>query len=716
MLKKLKRGVFMSRFKWVLSIMLVLLISFTASAVTLYTPTEYPVITTKTSNTEGNIKIMAYARPSDFLHFEVYVSTLSCFNPTGWNGTAWTGTPNAIEDWDGTVNTRFKISSETPINLTGLVAGTTYYVHLVAVDTYLNRSDPSNEASATAGDYQRSSTFVVAASNAAPGSKYGADYICDGVDDDVQINAALAALPEIEIEGGVSTGVLDNGIANNTCESGKPTLGGVSSDYQVTSSLSTTQKHGGANSLKIVTSTVVSADRNYILGAISTSNLNGMTAGRKYSLGVWVYVPTGSVTNLNNVATRIAQYYGGSWYSAISTSPTAFDTWQYIEVTVTIDATATGAYAVLKISEDIDNKTTYWDDLSLTNWNSITLDSSSSNTDDEYNGLKITLVSGTGAGQTRTIADYSGSLKRVITLVGEHWDVRPDDTTVYSITAKSGLVLLTEGQFTINSSILVNSYNMLQGSGSGTTLKVKNGKNIDLTVIKNYDQTNGNSNITIKNLTIHGNSANQTSGTQNGISVVYGKKVTIANVFVKLCTGYGVSFDVTKESIISESSADSCGGSGVYVWGETCTISKNIITNSSSGITVNSSQKISIMTNQCKNNQYEGIAVTESDDNVISTNICDANGQIAHNSYSNILIDNDSDNNSIQGNLCRKGTGTNKSKYGIRINNANCNGNLLTNNDCLNGGETAGISDAGAASDTGSGNRNNDGSWSVVPN
>lgn len=41
----------------------------------------------------------------------------------------------------------------------------------------------------------RSATLVVAASNASPRSKLGADYVCDGTADEVEINAAIAALP-----------------------------------------------------------------------------------------------------------------------------------------------------------------------------------------------------------------------------------------------------------------------------------------------------------------------------------------------------------------------------------------------------------------------------------------------------------------------------------------------------------------------------------------
>jgi len=56
--------------------------------------------------------------------------------------------------------------------------------------------DPNTLPDSTTGRKTGSTaTFVVAAHNSATLSKYRADYICDGIDDHVQINKALAALP-----------------------------------------------------------------------------------------------------------------------------------------------------------------------------------------------------------------------------------------------------------------------------------------------------------------------------------------------------------------------------------------------------------------------------------------------------------------------------------------------------------------------------------------
>ncbi len=62
----------------------------------------------------------------------------------------------------------------------------------------------------------------------------------------------------------------------------------------------------------------------------------------------------------------------------------------------------------------------------------ITLKSSSSYTsDDDPNGMFITLTSGTGSGQTRHVEDYVASTK--VLTVYPAWDTAPDNTTAYKV-------------------------------------------------------------------------------------------------------------------------------------------------------------------------------------------------------------------------------------------------------------------------------------------
>jgi hypothetical protein len=62
----------------------------------------------------------------------------------------------------------------------------------------------------------------------------------------------------------------------------------------------------------------------------------------------------------------------------------------------------------------------------------ITLKSTASATNDIYNGMYVTITSGTGAGQIRIIEDYVGSTK--VATVTPAWTVTPNGTSNYSVT------------------------------------------------------------------------------------------------------------------------------------------------------------------------------------------------------------------------------------------------------------------------------------------
>jgi hypothetical protein len=61
----------------------------------------------------------------------------------------------------------------------------------------------------------------------------------------------------------------------------------------------------------------------------------------------------------------------------------------------------------------------------------ITLANTASADDDAYNTMQVVLISGTGAGQARTVTHYDGSTKQAF--VNEKWDTPPDNTSQYHI-------------------------------------------------------------------------------------------------------------------------------------------------------------------------------------------------------------------------------------------------------------------------------------------
>jgi hypothetical protein len=74
---------------------------------------------------------------------------------------------------------------------------------------------------------------------------------------------------------------------------------------------------------------------------------------------------------------------------------------------------------------------------------SIKLAASASGVNDIYNENLVVLISGTGSGQSRLIADYIGGTKTAV--VRHSWTITPDNTTVYRIYPYSGILLANTG-------------------------------------------------------------------------------------------------------------------------------------------------------------------------------------------------------------------------------------------------------------------------------
>ena len=103
----------------------------------------------------------------------------------------------------------------------------------------------------------------------------------------------------------------------------------------------------------------------------------------------------------------------------------------------------------------------------------ITLDASASSTDDFYNGCKVRIVSGTGAGQERQIVDYVGSTK-VATIYsagppaqGSQWVTNPDNTSVFEIIPESIVPApITVSSGIVQAEIIKIAGETLQGAGT----------------------------------------------------------------------------------------------------------------------------------------------------------------------------------------------------------------------------------------------------------
>ncbi len=667
----------------------------------------------KMAQIQGGIIVMGYQRPVDFDHFEIFVSTGASFNPTGWNGSAWTGAPNSPETWNGTTNTLYMITTNEPAHLP-LPGGTRYYAKIVVVNKAGSRSAPSGEDSAISGNYQQSATYSIAPYNALARSLASADYKCNGTGDQITIQSAIDAMPEVKLEGGVSQGTFANSIANYDCESAKPTLNSVSSDYRLTSTLSAVQVHSGSQALRLATASGTGNNQNYFMGTNSTTAINGLIPGRKYTFSAWGRLNNAAVTDLTNVSIRFRQYYSGSWHDTLSNHPTSFQTWQQLTLDIILDSTATGALLSILINEDIAG-VSHWDDFSLTDWNSITLESGESSANDDFNGLYLDIASGTGAGQRKKITDYDGSTKRVTIGVGDHWTTRPDNTSEYSIVEKCGKIIFMEGTFRVSAAIKIPSGITLEGMGPGTVFRIENGTNSIMNAFENDDLVNGGRDIVIRNITVNGNKKNQSSGSQIGIYFSNVKKSIIDKATFKNFRSVGIYLQASNDNAILGGKFINNTLYGIGLNGNNNIVNKCYFTENLCGVQTDSVIKNQITECQFVKNNGHGIDLSGSDSTIITGCQFDSNGQQTDNVYSGIFVNTDADNNSIQNNVFRKGTLSNQPAYGIRIDDATCDNNLIANNDCYDSGATAGISDVGTGTVIGP-NRMNDGAWTTTPN
>jgi hypothetical protein len=114
------------------------------------------------------------------------------------------------------------------------------------------------------------------------------------------------------------------------------------------------------------------------------------------------------------------------------------------------------------------------------NATTITLAAAASGDDGVYNRNLISIAEGTGAGQTRQIADYNGTSK--VASVDREWRVQPNATSVYQITADNVFALVDQGlavaatsttitlrpyASSVNDTYLCNQVAIIAGTGRG---------------------------------------------------------------------------------------------------------------------------------------------------------------------------------------------------------------------------------------------------------
>ncbi len=147
-----------------------------------------------------------------------------------------------------------------------------------------------------------------------------------------------------------------------------------------------------------------------------------------------------------------------------------------------------------------------------------------------------------------------------------------------AFTDGGGIIQFGAGTY-ISGLLTIYSRIHLRGLGPETTiLRLKSGSNTDLIKSQDFDSFTGGSSSggihawSIRDITIDGNKANQTTGTGRGLAV-YGYTFVIHNTFIRDCRGRGVYSEWggtvlpvpgSVQTYLSKVKIFSCGGEGVY--------------------------------------------------------------------------------------------------------------------------------------------------------
>lgn len=239
-----------------------------------------------------------------------------------------------------------------------------------------------------------------------------------------------------------------------------------------------------------------------------------------------------------------------------------------------------------------------------------------------------------------------------------------------SLPGIGGRVLLLEGTFIISGNIDLTGVNItLEGQGDSTLISIANGVPIGMNMISS---PGGGGNIEIKNLRLNGNKANNPSGIHRGIR--------LTSIHTGVINGVTVQ-NMNEDAIY----LDGCQFFNVT--------DNNIINNDDNGILLTASLYNVISQNSIRGNST-GVLVTNSSN---QNNICD---NIIEGSFSRgVSVQVASSNNSIQGNVIRKGSAS--PFAGVQISDGT--GNFVTNNDLYNSG-TIEIADTGTLTNLHPGN------------
>jgi parallel beta-helix repeat protein len=205
-----------------------------------------------------------------------------------------------------------------------------------------------------------------------------------------------------------------------------------------------------------------------------------------------------------------------------------------------------------------------------------------------------------------------------------------EDEINTALTATAGgKVVLLEGTFVVDGTILIPNNTTLEGQGFGTVIELAD---IDTTdnVIENSDTTTGTG-VVIRDLRINGRKDLNTAGTQYGIYLngmgdfIAGRSgALITGLRVENMRNTGIYLNASQYNIINENSVSENSAYGIYINGSRNIVSDNVIrSNTFYGVYYNSSRYGTISSNIITANASGGVlfASDSSANNVTGNNI-----------------------------------------------------------------------------------------------
>lgn len=318
------------------------------------------------------------------------------------------------------------------------------------------------------------------------------------------------------------------------------------------------------------------------------------------------------------------------------------------------------------------------------------------------------------------------------------------NAAIATLPASGGSVYLMEGTYIVDGSINLPNNTTLVGAGASTIIKVKNSHNAAINVITNSDTATGTK-VTIQDLRIDGNKANQTAGTQYGIYMLNMgsgsagtaiEGVRINNIGVRSMRDVGIFLNITSNSYISNSSIVATSSYGLYMVGASNynTITSNLIQgntgggiyyetgvgstfsgntvqgNTSYGIQLSSTSGNTVTGNTFANNVTRGIYLFAANNNSVTGNT------ITSNAAGGIQLSSASSTNTISGNKIHDNGGAG-SNEGIVLTDGDSNifvGNDITDTSCTTSCRAVYVQDASSASNYFADNRFSDTDATIV--